>query len=110
MKNKLKNCCGLICFISFIKATIWRICATGITFTIMMIYGLEYNKSLLFALIDTTVKFLSFYIFDICWTISSITVKKIIYNKKNKMIKNNNTNVEIKESIQENNEEKIEEI
>ena len=79
---------GKVCIISLIKATIWRICATGITFSIMMIYGLQYDKSILFAVIDTTIKFISFYIFDLVWTIIYNTIKNI---KKNKIIKNDNS-------------------
>ena len=48
----------------------------------MMIYGLEYNKSILFAIFDTIVKFLSFYLFDMLWTvIHNIIKKRIEINK-----------------------------
>ena len=79
---KKSKCFGPICIISFLKATIWRIIATGITFSIMMIYGLEYNKSILFAIFDTIVKFLIFYLFDMLWTvIHNIIKKRIKINK-----------------------------
>ena len=47
-----------------------------------MIYGLEYNKSILFAIFDTIVKFLIFYLFDMLWTvIHNIIKKRIEINK-----------------------------
>ena len=48
----------------------------------MMIYGLEYNKSILFAIFDTIVKFLIFYLFDMLWiVIHNIIKKRIEINK-----------------------------
>jgi|TARA_B110000908_G_C10201277_1_gene425430 uncharacterized membrane protein len=66
MKSCIRSL-GTECINSLIKATIWRFIATGISFLILFSFGLGYNKSLLLALLDTCIKFFTFYLFDLCW-------------------------------------------
>jgi len=64
---KLCKPIGVSCITGLIKTTIWRFLATGITFFIMFINGIDYDKSLLMSIMDTGVKFVTFFIFDRSW-------------------------------------------
>ena len=84
---------GYSCIIGLIKTFIWRFLATGVTFIIMFINGIRYDKSLVMAISDTIVKFILFFIFDRSW--------EFIFNKiksknicENTVLDNNANNIE----------------
>jgi len=94
--NKLCKPIGVSCIIGLIKTSIWRLFATSITFIIMFIYGLAYDKSLILALTDTVVKFITFFIFDRSWdyVYSKINLKHISNKAENDNVEPNESGVE----------------
>ena len=80
-KNTTCQPLGLECIVRLVKTCFWRMIATSITFIIMIAFGLHYNKSLYIAIIDTSVKFIAFFLFDQVWSMIYESNKEYIHNK-----------------------------
>ena len=90
---------GYSCVIGLIKTSIWRFLATGVTFIIMFINGIKYDKSLVMAVSDTILKFFLFFIFDRSWEFifNKIKSKNICGNT---VLDNNSNNIETPTDIE----------
>ena len=95
--NKICKPTGINCIIGLIKTSIWRLFATSITFLIMFIYGVTYDKSLLLALTDTVVKFAIFFLFDRSWNYvyNKINLKYISNKAENDNTETNDAEIEV---------------